>query len=271
MLNRKPRDAGTCPFVVEEKTFMLCSTPVTPSVDCAQAVIRINAGDRPTWPERTDRHCFHCCAGFDGPPAAVPTRWDTKRGAFVVYGAFCSWSCAKRFLLENPHRLACTAQMSAVWLAQLARALGHAGPIHAAPPRAALRAYGGTMSLPEFRAHGTCWRPRVEHLQTPYLPHAEGVRGPFVPGQVRDIRRSKAADAPECDAPERARTTVGFYRTFLAERTPDVEEAAPAVPAPEVPEMPVPEAAPPAPPEEPAPAPPAPPAPGCSARSRRGR
>lgn len=217
MTARKSRSSTVSPFVKTETTFMLCSSAITPSVDCAQTVVRINNASLPSWPDCSKLHCFHCHAAFDGPPAAVPTSYDHVRDAYVTYGTFCSWACALRFVLDNPNRLSCTAQMSAVWIGDLARRLGRKGAIRPAPPTAALLKYGGNMSLEEFREYASSGGPEIHHLQTPYLPFAEGLRGPFVPGQIRNIRRAKKI-VPTANTPvESSRTAVGFYRKFLSQ------------------------------------------------------
>ncbi len=114
--------------------------------------LRVDAapGGSSDYPRRTDQWCWYCCHGFDTPPLPLPIRHDDRRDVFHVKGTFCSWSCMKAYNLES------TSYMKAVCANILTlfhrRCTGQLRGIRPAPPRHALRVFGGTMTIDEFRA-----------------------------------------------------------------------------------------------------------------------
>ena len=83
----------------------------------------------------------------------MPTAYDTRRRAYIFEGCFCGWSCVKGHNLEvnggkYVHREICM---------HIARVMAQtkATECAAAPPRTALRMFGGTMELAVFRGGRT--------------------------------------------------------------------------------------------------------------------
>lgn len=102
------------------------------------------------WPPRTDTWCWHCCHPFDGPPLPLPFKYDAARDEFHVKGTFCSWACMKAYNMESGTYLKnVTATVITLFKK---RCTGRLEPTRSAPPRVALRAFGGSMSIDEFRA-----------------------------------------------------------------------------------------------------------------------
>jgi len=106
--------------------------------------------DQPTKSE--DVWCWWCCHPFDTNPLPMPMKYDEIRDVFTVRGFFCSWSCMKAYNYEH------TGYRSGIvngWIGMLRRRSSSEGTtamsIKCAPPRQALRVFGGNLSIEEFR------------------------------------------------------------------------------------------------------------------------
>ena len=55
------------------------------------------------WATRTNIHCFHCSTTFSSRPCALATASSIDSGNlnFITYGCFCSFACAKAFLISK--------------------------------------------------------------------------------------------------------------------------------------------------------------------------
>jgi hypothetical protein len=103
------------------------------------------------WPPANWRaySCLHCCQPLEHPPVPLPQDQDSACGNFVVYGIFCSFSCAKGYLFEAQpwsagDKLLLLEEMAATAFGQTTSALP-------APPRQRLRMFGGDLTPEEFR------------------------------------------------------------------------------------------------------------------------
>ncbi len=102
------------------------------------------------WPARTDVWCWYCCHPFTGPPLPMPIKYDDRRDVFHVTGTFCSWACMKAHNSESSGYLK---NVNAMHIALFhRRCTGKVGRIPPAPPRIALRVFGGSLGIDEFRA-----------------------------------------------------------------------------------------------------------------------
>lgn len=102
------------------------------------------------YPETTDQLCWHCCHGFDTRPLPMPVKYDDRRDLFHVIGTFCSWECMKAYNLSSrDYRQDVNAINVSLFRK---RCTGSAGPLRSAPPRSMLQAFGGTMTIDEFRS-----------------------------------------------------------------------------------------------------------------------
>lgn len=101
------------------------------------------------WPHRTEQWCWYCCHPFDTPPLPMPIGYDDKRDLFHVQGVFCGWACMKAHNLESASYLK-SANANNITLFRK-RCTGALRGIKPAPPRQALRVFGGSMSIDEFR------------------------------------------------------------------------------------------------------------------------
>lgn len=96
-------------------------------------------------PKQTDVLCWWCCHKFDGIPRFMPTKYDPVRQRFRVTGNFCSWPCVRSYM-EDEKRITHTLLLKLVWIIH-----GKRYDINKAPPRSALKAFGGKMTIDEFR------------------------------------------------------------------------------------------------------------------------
>lgn len=112
--------------------------------------LRVSTQDDGNWPKSTAQWCWYCCHPFDTQPLPMPIKYDDKRDVFHVMGTFCSWACMKAYNRESSSY---TKSMNANNITLFRkRCTGCLGSIRPAPPRQALRVFGGTMGIHEFRA-----------------------------------------------------------------------------------------------------------------------
>lgn len=107
------------------------------------------------WTESLDasarkcRLCWHCAHPFEGPAIPLPISYDPNRALFTVVGSFCSWGCVKTF---NSERNTYKKETNALNISLFAmKFFGKPVRITPAPPRQRLQAFGGDMSIEEFR------------------------------------------------------------------------------------------------------------------------
>lgn len=110
-----------------------------------QSQVRVDQASK-DWPRQTSILCWHCCHTFTSPPIPKPVGFDARRRLFRVQGCYCSWKCAAagcRSLQETGH------------LNQLYRqVVGATGGVKSAPPKCMLQAFGGSMTIEQFRGTG---------------------------------------------------------------------------------------------------------------------
>jgi hypothetical protein len=109
------------------------------------------SSERKSWPTETNVWCWHCCAPFETQPIPIPSAYDQVRNIYAVYGIFCSFSCAAKFLEVN--RFA-DAPYQRRLLARMAREVfDNREPIKNAPDRWRRVEFGGDLSIDDFRSH----------------------------------------------------------------------------------------------------------------------
>lgn len=87
--------------------------------------------------------CWHCCETISDPRTLIPLprMYDTSEHVYHVYGATCSPSCAKAYIVE--HTSFDRGQHLNVLVKMLREVYGVNEPVLAAPPRPAFRRFGG--------------------------------------------------------------------------------------------------------------------------------
>jgi len=104
--------------------------------------------------------CWHCCHPFEvTPKITLPIKYDDRKDIYTTMGHFCSWRCAKAYALE----MATHRKWEIISLLALMRLkmLGKYVSFFPAPKRCALKAFGGTMTIEEFRG---CAEPPIVHF-----------------------------------------------------------------------------------------------------------
>lgn len=114
-------------------------------------------------PNPTDLVCWWCVHALPSHPCIhAPIKYDEKLKRYAVVGNFCSWACAKAYLIDTGH--------ARKWefLSYLAmmrlQSLGKYVPLFPAPRREALKCFGGTMTIEEFRSYGGHVEPPRVHF-----------------------------------------------------------------------------------------------------------
>lgn len=120
--------------------------------------------------------CWWCVHPLPQLPCIhLPTRYDEKRDRFETRGNFCSWQCAKAWALDQ--NSARSGEIQMILMMMRRRALGHYTPLWPAPKREALKIFGGTMTIEEFRSYGGLVEPPIVHWpeQRQHIPHIGAV------------------------------------------------------------------------------------------------
>ncbi|BAT22692.1 hypothetical protein [Yellowstone lake phycodnavirus 3] len=87
----------------------------------------------------------------------LPVKHDEKTNKFITKGNFCSWQCAKAYALDmNTSR---SGEIQMILMMMRRRAFGKYTPLWPAPKREALKIFGGTMTIDEFRSFGGLVEP----------------------------------------------------------------------------------------------------------------
>lgn len=93
--------------------------------------------------------CWHCCHPFDTIPIPLPIQYTERGDKWTYVGNFCSWGCAKAYNTDSGH---VRVGERGMLLSRLKfRVFGKYIPTIPSPPRQCLRAFGGTMTIEEFR------------------------------------------------------------------------------------------------------------------------
>lgn len=118
-------------------------------------------------PEAVAPLCWHCSHPFEGIALQFPVRHDDRRNAFKVVGQFCSWPCVKAY---NRDTYGLRSSINDVTIRHYyTRCTGRRDLIRSAPPRVALKAFGGHLAIEEFR-QGFATHPPVGKADLVSLP-----------------------------------------------------------------------------------------------------
>lgn len=109
--------------------------------------------DASAWPRRTSVLCWHCCHPFDTIPVSFATsiRQREKGVEWTMKGVYCSVECCRRHLCESAAYNTPTLLMRLYDFAEKVLGIDRPEDTQVAPPREALRAFGGTLTIEEFR------------------------------------------------------------------------------------------------------------------------
>lgn len=95
--------------------------------------------------------CWWCCHSIPGDILHMPFKFEG--GKFYTCGQFCSWPCMKAYNIYSGRSKIGT--VSDLITQYKLKVTGKVSPTRAAPSRFALEAFGGTMTIDEFRSAGS--------------------------------------------------------------------------------------------------------------------
>lgn len=101
------------------------------------------------WLEHTDVCCWWCCHKFDSLPIGMPVDYHTKNKKFRVKGVFCSFACMCAYRDIYAKKSETNSLVSYLYTKLTAEPVGTI--IQRAPPREALKMFGGELTIEEFR------------------------------------------------------------------------------------------------------------------------
>ncbi|AGE55948.1 MYM-type zinc finger with FCS sequence motif [Acanthocystis turfacea Chlorella virus MO0605SPH] len=96
------------------------------------------------------RLCWHCCHPWQGEAIPYPFAYDDRTKKFKVGGQFCSFECIKGYSRDTV-----SVAVSGIHLMNIRHyrkvLTGRTDPFMPAPPKIVLRAFGGNLTIDEFR------------------------------------------------------------------------------------------------------------------------
>ena len=106
--------------------------------------------------------CWWCVHALPvDPPIHLPIKYDSKLDRFSSIGNFCSWQCAKAYAIDMGTSRA--GEIQSFLMMMRRRSFGKYTPLWPAPKRQALKCFGGTMDIEEFRNYGGLVEPPRIH------------------------------------------------------------------------------------------------------------
>ena len=105
-------------------------------------------------------HCWWCVHPFTGQVLHMPIKYDDKLKKYTTMGEFCSWACMKAY--AHDLNIAKSYEYQAFISMMCMQAHGKYQTIRKAPKRQALKMFGGSLTIEEFRS--TCNTDHPVHL-----------------------------------------------------------------------------------------------------------
>jgi len=101
------------------------------------------------WPIKTDTLCWWCCHSFDSIPIPIPFAY-TRSDIFKVHGCFCSFNCAKSYILKDFARYV---GQKPIYLLNFLykKVMKKNNYIKKAPPKEILKRFGGFLDIEDYR------------------------------------------------------------------------------------------------------------------------
>lgn len=142
--------------------------------------------------------CWHCCETVEKPSQCVPIPqfYDSAENVFYVFGATCSPSCAKAYIIE--HRTFDLGQGLNVLTKMLRDAYGVNHAVVETPPRPALTRFGGPFD-PKTVSKNEC-----RLVEPPFVSYCMLVeeRGADVAPDIPKFEAVNVEDADTFDEPQ---------------------------------------------------------------------
>ena len=106
--------------------------------------------------------CWWCVHALPQRPCIhLPVKYDDKRDVFTTKGNFCSWQCAKSYAIDM--NVSNSGEIQSILAMMRRRAYGKYVSLFPAPKRQALKVFGGTLTIEEFRTYGGPIEPPPVH------------------------------------------------------------------------------------------------------------
>ena len=117
-------------------------------------ILTFNADGSFDWPKSSKHLCWNCCHPFEGPPAMIPRYYNRVYKFYEVYGNFCNWPCAKRFMRNNEEE-EYGSEMAPSIDSFARNYFGVKGPIPTAPSRILLESFSSFgLKIEDYRKVG---------------------------------------------------------------------------------------------------------------------
>lgn len=132
--------------------------------------------------------CWWCSHGIPGEVLHMP--YEYKKEQFFTKGQFCSWECMKAYNVRNESYTSCRiADLIALYRKKV---YGRLEPVAMAPDKYTLEAFGGTMTIEEFREGSThAWIPLPNEVYTKQTVYQKPVDGELVLKRTKPLKRDK--------------------------------------------------------------------------------
>ena len=138
-------------------------------------VIHKNGTEKSVQPEKTDLLCWWCSHSFDGPPCFVPTKYDERMQRFKITGNFCTWNCAKAYLLSG--NLGVYKNRDLNNFTQMMKRMKLPYKVKAAPRPETLKCFGGILTIDEFRE--SAFTTDIYNIQTSVIEYDDSINITF--------------------------------------------------------------------------------------------
>jgi hypothetical protein len=148
--------------------------------------------------------CWWCCHPFDGCPVHLPYKYDDRRNHFHTTGHFCSWNCAKAYALDN-HKVKGGIICEIITLMKKRSHPENKTTLTSiAPSRLALKVFGGTLTIEEFRHNHDTIKVRlpneshilqeVKQQQPTIIEHSHSETGDLNNNKLKQISNSQGTN-----------------------------------------------------------------------------
>lgn len=108
------------------------------------------------WLKKTTVHCWWCCFPFEDSPVAIPVRYLKKTDQFSVKGCFCSFNCAKKYIIETKNNQVVRDRSLVLLSMMYSKLTGKKNRITPALDREILNIFGGPFTIEQFRDKFQC-------------------------------------------------------------------------------------------------------------------
>lgn len=101
------------------------------------------------WPEKTNTSCFWCCHEFGGTPWGIPYKYEDN--LFHLFGIFCSPNCCASYIFDESCNNNIKWERFSLLNLLYSKVYGELEDITLAPSKLALKKFGGSLEIDEYR------------------------------------------------------------------------------------------------------------------------